>query len=231
MGKIKWANESDTESIKALWLQAFPPDEPFFTREYRPERALIYTEKEQVVSMLHMLPRVIILPECRLRTGYIMGVATHTEYRRKGFAGELLRAAIQFLEEQGYDCAMLLPASEALAAYYSRFGLTVRGKKYTGLGGIPEGRPAVFADIPFLSALYDGAFPNRAERTVFEWETILMEYSVVIADGEYAVWDERGVLERIPVPPDAVACPKAACLKLFCNRELTESPYINLLFT
>jgi GNAT superfamily N-acetyltransferase len=225
----------ETDDLRPLWDTAFQPDEVFFSRDYRPEKALIFTDGANPVSMLHILPRVLLMGNQILQVGYIMGVATHPAYRKQGLAGELIAAAVKIIEEQGFDCAMLIPASAALARYYDRFGLTVRGWMPKA-EGIPQGvRPAGVNDIPKLAALYCRMFPYRVERGAFEWETILLEYTVLIGESGYTISDGDILHERVPVPPDSPACERAACMKPYtvqAEKLLTErQPYVNLLYT
>lgn len=225
----------DTDDLRPLWNTAFLPDEVFFTRDYRPERALIVTDGPKPVSMLHILPRTLLLENASLRAGYIMGVATDPAYRGQGLAGNLITAAVGAIEKDGCDCAMLIPASASLALYYRRFGFTLRGAMPCS-DQPPAGQyPAGSDDIPKLSVLYDTAFPCRAERDSSEWETILQEYTVCLGADSYTVADERGTLERIPVLPGSPDCDRAACIKPFClgtEALLTKNrPYINLLYT
>ncbi|MDR1669726.1 MAG: GNAT family N-acetyltransferase [Oscillospiraceae bacterium] len=227
---LRTARESD--DLRPLWNTAFEADEAFFTRDYRPERALIYTGGGKPVSMLHMLPRTVITGGRRLRAGYLMGIATDPAYRRRGLAGNLITAALKAFEEDHCDCAFLIPASAALAVYYGKFGFTVRGlTAHTGGGRFS--RPAGTGDSPRLRELYDGAFPDRAERDAFEWETILLEYEVFFGEDGYAAGDGRGVLERVPSGFTESGC--AACIKPFTAQtaELLarHRPYINLLYT
>jgi ribosomal protein S18 acetylase RimI-like enzyme len=226
----------DGDDLRPLWDTAFLPDEVFFTRDYRPERALIVTDGTKPVSMLHMLSRTLLLGEETLRAGYIMGVATDPAYRRQGLAGRLIAAAVQTIEEQGFDCAMLIPASAELASFYQRFGLTLRGRMPRFADSTPpDTRPAGLDDIEKLSALYNAAFPYRVERDAFEWETILLEYAVMIGEDGYMVGDERGILEAIPAPSSASDSGRAACIKPYSPRiqNLLDNnrPYINLLYT
>ncbi|MCL2003358.1 MAG: GNAT family N-acetyltransferase [Oscillospiraceae bacterium] len=232
--EMRCAREDD--DLQPLWEIAFLPDEVFFTRDYRPERALIYTDGETPVSMLHMLPQTLLLGDWVLQAGYIMGVATNPAYRKRGLAGDLISAAIRVIERQGFDCAMLIPASAALALYYRRFGLTLRGTMpIAGKPVPPDYRSASIDDIPALSAFYDKAFPNRAERGAFEWETILLGYAVTIGSDGYTVEDEGRRMEQIPVPSDTPDCERMVCLKPFtaqAEKLLTEHrPYVNLLYT
>jgi GNAT superfamily N-acetyltransferase len=226
---------AETDDLRPLWNKVFLPDEVFFSRGYRPERALIITDGGKPVSMLHILPQTLLLGGAEVTGGYIMGVATDPEYRRRGLAGRLVTKALDMIEKQGKDCAMLIPASAGLAVYYQRFGLTVRGKM-PKVRGIPSDfRSARMDDIPALSAMYEAAFADRVLRSAFEWETILLGYSVLMGGGWYTVADGDTLHERVPVPGGTPECERAACIKPFTlhAKRLLEKhvPYINLLYT
>jgi GNAT superfamily N-acetyltransferase len=230
---MRYARETD--DLRPLWNTAFQPDDAFFARDYRPERALICCDGGIPVSMLHMLPRTLLLGRQPIRAGYVMGVATDPAYRRRGLAGNLLNAAIESFSERRFDCVTLIPASGTLALYYQRFGLSMRGRRPMTGGGYFDGRPASNDDIPKLTAFYDAAFPSRVERDIFEWETILLTYAVRIGVDGYTAGDERGVLERVPVPADSPESECAACILPLNEQAETllvkNRPYINLLYT
>ncbi len=221
------------DDLRPLWNLAFQPDEAFFTRDYAPEKALIYTDGEKPVSMLHMLPRVILSGKRELRAGYLMGIVTDPAYRKRGLAGNLINAALKTLEDEGCDCAFLIPASAALAVYYGKFGMTLRGHRPLTAGDSPYDRLAGRQDIPKLSALYNEAFPDRALRDTFEWETILLEYTVLLGADGYTVGDDRGLLERVPAGSDMPEDECAACIRPFTAdaERFLARPYINLLYT
>ncbi|MCL1807033.1 MAG: GNAT family N-acetyltransferase [Oscillospiraceae bacterium] len=221
----------ETDDLRPLWETAFLPDEAFFSRDYRPEQALIVTDSQKPVSMLHILPRSLRLGDAVYKAGYIMGVATDPACRRQGLAAQLLKQAVKTIEEEEYDCAMLIPASAELARYYAKFGLTMRGSMPVAESEpLYSPRRASNNDIPVLSAWYNEAFPHRAERDGYEWETILLGYTVMIGLNGYTAGDERGLLERVPVPPGTPDCERAACIKPF-TAGIQPPPYINLLYT
>jgi GNAT superfamily N-acetyltransferase len=218
------------DDLRPLWNAAFEPDEVFFTRDYQPENAFICADNGKPVSMLHLQRKTITAGGESLSAGYLMGIATDPAYRRRGLAGKLIEEALRVCEN--LDCAFLIPASENLAVYYAKFGLTLRGRRpSTGHLSPCTGKAGC---IETLSGLYERAYPDRAERTVYDWETILLEYDVRADGCRYTVGDGRGVLEAVP-PPDTPADGCAACILPFTDRAgslLTRyKPYINLLYT
>ena len=55
-------------------------------------------------------------------TAYLYAIATAAEWRGRGFAGGLIREAIDISRARGYKAVMLIPSNESLVEYYKRFG-------------------------------------------------------------------------------------------------------------
>lgn len=114
----------DETACKRLWAEAFGDDETFvdsfLLHHYRRERMLTATCDGQTVAMLHLLPFRSELG----RTTYIYGVATAPAYRNRGLATQLMREAMQRIDEQGDDAAILIPSPEKdwLRGFYEQFG-------------------------------------------------------------------------------------------------------------
>ncbi len=107
---------------KALWREAFGDGDEFidhFLVNYlSEERMLAHYEDGKLVSMLHLVP----FESSAGRATYIYGVATAQEYRGRGYSTQLLQKALHIVQAQGDDFAFLIPDSESLRGYYSRFG-------------------------------------------------------------------------------------------------------------
>lgn len=115
-------------SVRALWKKCFGDSEAFmdlyFTRKYTDEQN-IYTEHGgQVVSAL----QYFIYPfqwgsgPCGRSVGYLSGIATLPEYRKRGYAATLIRKAHLELHSRKVMFSMLIPAAPALFGYYRKFG-------------------------------------------------------------------------------------------------------------
>ncbi len=73
-----------------------------------------------------------------LRTAYVEAVATHPDYRRRGFAGAIMRKILEQIQD--YDIAGLAPFS---VAYYARLGWEVwRGSLFERKDGELSQSPA-----------------------------------------------------------------------------------------
>jgi GNAT superfamily N-acetyltransferase len=81
---------------------------------------LILKEDHRIVSHVSIYPRQVYTAEgYLLKTGIIGGVATHPDYRNKGYATTLLRECIRIMERQEYDLSLLWPS---VADFYRKLG-------------------------------------------------------------------------------------------------------------
>ena len=64
----------------------------------------------------------------------IFGVDTHPDHRRRGYAGRLLRHAIQAARDQG-RAGVVLTCKERLLPYYAKFGFVSEGVSASVHGG------------------------------------------------------------------------------------------------
>lgn len=116
----------DEIACKKLWIEAFGDDESFvdtfLIRHYDRRRMLTVSRDGQTVAMLHLLPFRSELG----RTTYIYGVATAPAYRHRGLAAQLMHEAMQRIDAQGDDAAILIPSPEKewLQGFYEKFGFT-----------------------------------------------------------------------------------------------------------
>lgn len=135
--RIAHPYEEDETGMKQLWKNCFLGDEKEFISYYFHERrknentycAFLNEENaegsmQSPISMLHIIPMHFIMKSARsyktytVPVGFIAGVATAPEYRRKGIANALLRAAEE--NYRGHFAALILsPANEI---FYSHAG-------------------------------------------------------------------------------------------------------------
>ena len=109
-------------ALRQLWQEAF--DDPdaftdlFFARGFSLDRYHCIKENGAPVSALYWF-------DCYLegrKLAYIYGVATLKSHRGKGLSGRLLQETHEILRLKGYAGAILVPAGEALFAFYRKFG-------------------------------------------------------------------------------------------------------------
>ena len=108
--------------IKDLWKEAFGDDDEFissFTEGLKGRyRRYTVIEKNRLLSILHVLS----FEMDGFRIGYIYGVATLSEARKRGYASQLIKKAIDDCAKMGFDAVVTIPANEELRKFYNRFG-------------------------------------------------------------------------------------------------------------
>ncbi|MBR2716782.1 MAG: GNAT family N-acetyltransferase [Oscillospiraceae bacterium] len=149
MTETRWARPSDTASVKNLWREAFPGEEPYldcyFRTRYRPEETLLLTKDGAPACMLAGLPMEAVLPEGRRLPGaYLYGVATRKDCRRQGLCTALLAEADRRFADRGPACLFLVPATDTSRAVF-------RGAGYRDAFALRTYRQAV-GELPASSA-------------------------------------------------------------------------------
>lgn len=107
-------------SLQALFTEAFGDGDftdLFFRTGYAPERCLAAFDGA-LLAALHWF-------DCALegqKAAYIYGIAAFESCRGRGVGSGLIRAALEELENRGYEAVFLVPAEPSLFGYYERFG-------------------------------------------------------------------------------------------------------------
>lgn len=106
----------------SLWESCFGDTkaymEFYFQNKVGKNEIFIMEEADQVVSMVHLNPYVLQVNEEEMLAHYIVGVATNPEYRRRGYMGQLLRQAMEFMYDKGEAFTYLMPAAYGIYAPY-----------------------------------------------------------------------------------------------------------------
>lgn len=152
--------QPDESECRSLWAECFGDDEEFIdsfiVEIYSRERMLTIVEDGRMVSMLHIIP----MQSRYGRTAYIYGVATAAGFRRRGHAGRLLQRAVERVDSEGYDAAILIPAGGSLCSFYSRYGFSDAGLPVVFAGDFDFGTGAADLDRAMVrmrgGAAFDG---------------------------------------------------------------------------
>ena len=113
--------------LKVLWKRCFPEDtrsfiDFYFEKVYKEEETLVCIADNQPVAALQIIPYSIQTGH-QLRTGgYLSGIMTHPDYRKRGYMDKLLRAAFDKMIEKRYDYAFLIPQKKELIDMYAKYG-------------------------------------------------------------------------------------------------------------
>lgn len=208
----RFAQAADKAAIMKLWAVDFESYEPYyswyFNNIYRPERTLCDFEGEQLAAALQFAPYTLALGGAALKICYMVGVITDPAMRKQGRGHALLRYAHDYLQQQGYDAALLytdIPGFYAPLGYrhcyrQQTLRITAGAVALTKTGG-PESPPlqarSLLREIPALSEIY-GKMTARYEgyirRTEENWRNYLGEQAcdnarLLLAEGQaYALY-------------------------------------------
>ncbi|GHU96367.1 hypothetical protein FACS1894208_10820 [Clostridia bacterium] len=208
-------------NLEKIWMECFPGDAdfyPFFMRElYKPENALLRVEDGEAASMAHLIPQTIRGE----RAVYVFGVATLKKYRGRGFAGELMRAAIEREER-----LLLIPQTPDLFGFYRELG-------FEDAFCVPEFsvQPKILStsrelDFSALNDIYVREFGGDFERTSEQWRHFNEIYSIKFWGTGYAVFREGKLIEAAG---DGAARSEAK-KPLGMARGIPNDIYMNLLY-
>ncbi len=125
---IRPAKEEELEELVDVMCISFrtPPEERKMRRrqiEAIPgmgvDNARVVTLDGKIISALIIIPAEILINGFKVKMGGLGGVCTLPDYRRRGYAGELLRYTVREMRRLGFITSALYPFS---FAYYRKFG-------------------------------------------------------------------------------------------------------------
>jgi len=101
--------------------------EKYYVESSRVDLDLVYVleEEGEVRASAAVLPLEVFVDGEAAPMGGIAAVATHPAYRRRGYAGELMRATLRGMDEQGMRLSMLNPFAHA---FYRAYGWELAGE-------------------------------------------------------------------------------------------------------
>ncbi len=172
---------SEREECLELWLTVWPGEnnrayfEKYFSGdiEWLPYYTQVAESDGRLVSAVHICKRVVACGEFSLTMGGIANVATLPEYRGRGYNSACLKNAIEVMEADAMDFALLFTG---INAYYRRFGFedlprvrtTAKIRPdYRAQSSAPSARSAysvranTTADMPAIQSIYDTYNSNR----------------------------------------------------------------------
>ena len=118
--ELRHPHSGEEIKLRELFTEAFGDEDftaLFFAKGYSPSRCLGAFDGE-LLAALHWF-------DCTLmgeKAAYLYGIASFRAQRGRGIGSELIRGAVEKLQELGYRQILLVPAGESLFRYYERFG-------------------------------------------------------------------------------------------------------------
>ena len=175
--------------------------EYYYTESPRVDTDLVYVLEEQgeVRASATVLPLEVFVDREAVPAGGVAAVATHPAYRRRGYAGELMRVILRGMRERGMPLSTLLPFAHV---FYRAYGWELVSEaiaytlKPTDLPTSPEQRRVRAYeedDLPRLVALLDeeaSGYSCCVRRGEGRWREVLAR-----EDWGVAVYEREGSLE------------------------------------
>ncbi|MBN1680942.1 MAG: GNAT family N-acetyltransferase [Anaerolineae bacterium] len=192
---IRSATPDDWPTIAAITIRTFGPEDEhnplaesflqhWLNMPNRPdfiwENTRIGLVNDQIVAHVGIVERVLRIGSVNLTFGGIAAVLTLPEYRKRGYAAQLLQDAIRRMHEVGYDLSLLT----GIPRFYDQFGFVVvwprRDTTFRVEDALripPEAadgytvRPATEDDTPDILACYDREWHTRpcGARRTLDW--------------------------------------------------------------
>ena len=121
--KLRKLETEEHGKTRKLWEEVFSEDSREFLDYYyyiktKDNAIYVIEEDDAIRSMLQLNPYELQVEDTRLRSEYIIGVATQKEYRSRGYMRELLTKAMQDLYDRKDAFTFLMPAAEAIYTPY-----------------------------------------------------------------------------------------------------------------
>lgn len=111
------------EQTRQLWQTCFPSDSSdfldlYFTERYTTERNVTQRHNAQVIAATQVLPFRFHFAGKAIPVGYISGLCTHPDHRKKGLASKVLHDAHRKMYNEGQLISFLIPGQEKLRHWY-----------------------------------------------------------------------------------------------------------------
>lgn len=121
----KTAKAVENQRARKLYEEIFTEDSPAFVDYYFRVKAaeneifVVENEKQEILATLHLNPYETMFCGKKVKTNYIVAVATRADCRHQGMMRSLLQASLQEMYQKEEAFTWLMPAAEAI---YHPFG-------------------------------------------------------------------------------------------------------------
>lgn len=183
--RFRAATAADMPQLMQMWRACFDDTAEgtshIFTHLQKPEHMLVLADGAGPAAMLSMLDFALETPMGAHKAAYLYGVATSPQKQGKGLGSALLDETVVFLRDNGYACAVLVPASESLFGYYGKRGYTTAFYiKKAEVAAAEIGAGDIFSleplDAAGLASLRDAA--HRDSMMFARWDEKYLDYVV-----------------------------------------------------
>lgn len=116
----KAAKAVENQRARKLYEEIFDEDSPAFVDYYFRVKAaeneifVVENEKQEILATLHLNPYKMMFCGEKVKTNYIVAVATRADCRHQGMMRSLLQASLQEMYRREETFTWLMPAAEAI---------------------------------------------------------------------------------------------------------------------
>lgn len=116
----KAAKAVENQRARKLYEEIFDEDSPAFVDYYFRVKAaeneifVVENEKQEILATLHLNPYEMMFCSEKVKTNYIVAVATRADCRHQGMMRSLLQASLQEMYRREETFTWLMPAAEAI---------------------------------------------------------------------------------------------------------------------
>ena len=121
--QIKKLESGEHSLTRILWEEIFDEDSKAFLDYYyfmksKDNEIYVIEEDQKIRAMIHLNPYTLKTEDSTFCGHYIVGVATETAYRKRGYMGALLHQTLQDMYNRKELFTFLMPAAEAIYTPY-----------------------------------------------------------------------------------------------------------------
>ena len=197
------------EALGALMQLAFggdlAPAERYFDPEKNPrvnlDRVFVVEEDEEVWASATVLPLEMFVDGEAAPMGGIAAVATHPAYRRRGYAGRLMRAVLEDMRGREVHLSLLSPFAHSFYRAYGwelateGIGYTLKPDELPASDGQRFVRDYLEGDLPEMQRSLEAEAARHScgvRRSGDRWREILTDKDGTYKDLRAAVYEKEG---------------------------------------
>lgn len=186
--QIESLTYNEHEYTRPLWEMTFDEDSEEFIEFYYNNKVnnnsiWVAKEDEMILSMAQLNPYQVHLGTSIVPAHYIVGVATHEEYRRQGLMRNILQSSLQHLYDNKEPFTYLMPAKEEyytgfdfLSVYYQKKGVLLTSLDETELTFKIASEEEFEELAQFSEAILSKKYRLFVHRDVFYYQTLKAQF-------------------------------------------------------
>lgn len=185
---VVFANETEQEQIMDIWKQCFGDArdyiQMYLDKRFETENMLVIYADGKPVSMASFLPVQVHINGKKEPARYVYAVATLPEYRKRGYASEIIKHAMEKYQEP----LLLQPAGEELEKYYEGLGF-VKAFETSPCWMYEGSSKWIKENVTFMS---ENGIEDWSLKTITAKEYKSLRDTHFTAEG-YVEWDEQAL--------------------------------------